>query len=226
MRPVDARQVEELIGAGVAVEVGVPGAVEGELYPEEEAMITRAVAKRRNEFVAGRVLARRALARIGAPRGPLVTNGGRAPVWPAGFTGSITHSRSFCVVAAGAVAPAGLQSVGLDVEEAVAVKDELTRKICTERDRVWLSSRPAADRGLLVKLVFCAKEAFYKCQHPLTGRFLDFSDVDLEIDLDRGAFRAHVDPEKDELPDALGLECRFCITEDLIVATARAESGP
>ena len=32
-------------------------------------------------------------------------------------------------------------------------------------------------------LAFSAKEAFYKCQHPLTGVFLDFLDVWVRIDV-------------------------------------------
>jgi 4'-phosphopantetheinyl transferase EntD len=220
---VDASRIEELFGEGVVVEVGVPGEVEGRLFPGEEALLGRAVEKRRREFVAGRVLARRALARLGAPEEPIVTQGDRAPIWPRGFTGSITHTRTFCAVVAARVSPAGIQSLGIDAEDRIALSDELLPKICNERERAWLSGRAEPERGILGKLFFSAKEAFYKCQSPLTGRFLGFEDVDLELDVDGGRFDVIVHAEENALPADVGVHGRFAITDDLILSTARAD---
>jgi 4'-phosphopantetheinyl transferase EntD len=36
--------------------------------------------------------------------------------------------------------------------------------------------------------VFVAKEAFYKCQHPLTEEFLDFDEVEIALDVGAGRF--------------------------------------
>jgi 4'-phosphopantetheinyl transferase EntD len=46
----------------------------------------------------------------------------------------------------------------------------------------------SAERGRAAKILFSAKEAFYKCQYTVTERFLDFTDVELSIDLQRGSF--------------------------------------
>lgn len=247
MRAVFAREIEALFEGEVIVETGVPDEVEGELWPGEELLVARAIGKRRREFTAGRVLARRALARLGAPAGAILTDGRRAPLWPAGFVGSISHTRGFCAVAASAAsAPRApddpqartddgetanrvrIRSLGLDVEAAADLGDELVPRICTAGERAWLARQPADRRGRLGKLVFSAKEAFYKCQHPLTGRFLEFDDVELELELGdereglRGAFVARVSPDKDELPRDARFVGRFIVTHDLVVAASQA----
>lgn len=57
------------------------------LYPEEEAVVARAVAKRRREFTAARSCARRAMEKLGVPAQavPAGERGPRAgrPVWRA-----------------------------------------------------------------------------------------------------------------------------------------------
>ncbi|MGW4745369.1 hypothetical protein ACWEPR_11305, partial [Streptomyces sp. NPDC004290] len=59
-------------------------------YPEEEALMARAVPGRRREFAAARVCAHRALAALGAAPGPLLRGRRGAPAWPARTVGSIT----------------------------------------------------------------------------------------------------------------------------------------
>ncbi|GDY78421.1 hypothetical protein SAV31267_079060 [Streptomyces avermitilis] len=81
--------IEELLPAAVvAVEAhGDEAAVDGALYPEEQAVIARAVEKRRREFTAVRVCARRAMEKLGVPPQPVLPGsaaprGGR-PGWSA-----------------------------------------------------------------------------------------------------------------------------------------------
>jgi 4'-phosphopantetheinyl transferase EntD len=68
--------------------------------------------------------------------------------------------------------------------------------ILTARERAWLASRPPQRQNDLALTVFCAKEAFYKCQYPVTGAFLEFSDVEVDIEVDveasAGTFEAWV----------------------------------
>ena len=54
------------------------------LFPEEEAVVARAVGKRRREFSSGRACARAALARLGVPPAPLLPGLRGAPRWPDG----------------------------------------------------------------------------------------------------------------------------------------------
>jgi 4'-phosphopantetheinyl transferase EntD len=137
--------------------------------------VARATPKRVQEFAAGRLCARRALARFGITRGVLRAAADRQPLWPAGFLGSITHTDGFC--AAVAAERSALQGLGLDSEVAGAVKAPLWPSICIAAELDWLRHWPTEARPQAATLVFAAKEAFYKAQYPLTGEFMSFSDL-------------------------------------------------
>ena len=64
--------------------------------------------------------------------------------------------------------------------------------ILTARERAWLATQPAGRQNDLALTVFCAKEAFYKCQYPVTGAFLEFSEVEVDLSADAGTFEARV----------------------------------
>jgi 4'-phosphopantetheinyl transferase EntD len=64
----------------------------------------------------------------------------------------------------------------------------LIARICTSAERTWLGGFAASRRGLIAKLIFSAKEAVYKCQYPNTRKVMDFLDLDLAVDLERGRF--------------------------------------
>lgn len=215
--PERARELANLFPAHVVVETGSPGRVAGELFEVEARCVERAIDKRRDEFAAGRLLARRALDRLGLSPAPLLPDSDRSPLWPEGIAGSISHTRDFCAVV---VARTDQSScLGLDIEDAGPLKDELVERICTPRELEWIHSNAEGDeeRGRLGKLVFSAKEAFYKCQYPLTKRFLEFEDVELEVDLLARTFVAKVVPEKDELPAGLQLTARYQYQADFVV---------
>ena len=80
------------------------------------------------------------------------------------------------------------RSLGLDVEQDKTLAPDLREMICTPCERRVLAARDAQD----AMLYFAAKEAFYKCQYPLTRLFLDFLDVELDVDFARGTFQARV----------------------------------
>ncbi|MEZ0108044.1 4'-phosphopantetheinyl transferase EntD [Catenulispora sp. EB89] len=82
------------------------------LMPGEEAVIARAVDKRRMEYITTRHLARTALVRLGFPPVAIGTGGNREPLWPAGVVGSMTHCRGYRAAAVARVG-AGEGSGGL-----------------------------------------------------------------------------------------------------------------
>lgn len=93
--------IEELLpGSVVAVEAyGAEAAVDdAPLYPEERAVVARAVAKRRREFTAVRVCARRAMEKLGVAA-PVLPGTRGAPGWPEGLLGSMTHCTGYCAAA-------------------------------------------------------------------------------------------------------------------------------
>jgi 4'-phosphopantetheinyl transferase EntD len=160
------------------------------LHAEEAAAVAGAVAKRREEFAAGRAAARRALAMLGAPAGPIPRTQQRAPAWPPGFIGSITHCPGFC---AAVVAVRGNAiSLGLDAEAAAHLDRDILPMICTPAETVEFAKLPPPATGNWPKLAFSAKEAFYKCVNPILGEFLDFLDTRVRFGItparDQGTF--------------------------------------
>ncbi|GLZ47102.1 4'-phosphopantetheinyl transferase [Actinomycetospora sp. NBRC 106375] len=158
------------------------------LAPEEEAAVARAVDTRRAEFTTARACARDALARLGAPAIGIPVGERRAPVWPDGVVGAITHCAGF---RAAAVAWSDtVRTVGLDAEPHAALPDGVLEAVSDAGERSLLSSlsRGAPDIRW-DKILFSAKESVYKAWFPLTARWLGFEDADLRPAAD-GTFRA------------------------------------
>lgn len=167
--------IASLFPVGVVTEEIDPHSVKGCLYPEEEIFVRNAVAKRRMEFRAGRVCARRALSRLGIRDFPIVTNEDRTPAWPPGIVGSITHAEGYC---GAAVARTGeFESIGLDAECVGKLDRDNWDHICTNRELSWIESLPVTDQEQCVALIFSAKESFYKLQYTLRREWLGFHDI-------------------------------------------------
>ncbi|MFE9443920.1 4'-phosphopantetheinyl transferase [Streptomyces sp. NPDC006602] len=174
--------IEELLPATVvAVEAYAHDEpVNTRLYPEEEAVLTQAVPKRRREFTAVRGCARRAMEKLGVPPQPVLPGERGAPRWPAGLTGSMTHCDGYC--AAALVRATDLASVGIDAEPDGPLPDGVLHSVSlpAERDRLLrlAQDHPGTHWD---RLLFSAKESVYKAWFPLTGQWLDFSEADIEI---------------------------------------------
>ena len=76
--------------------------------------LARAVPKRRAEYLAGRYLARELLAPLGFADFTLLRGEDRAPQWPQGIAGAISHNADTALCAVHR--ESGLGGVGLDVE--------------------------------------------------------------------------------------------------------------
>ncbi len=182
-----------LFGPGPVTAEGPVEDMDGQLFPEELAYIRRAVPVRRAEFGTARVYARRALAELGVAPVPLVPQSDRAPSWPRGYVGSISHTRDRCAVV---VAREDIvRSIGLDIESARPLERDLEPTILTPRELAFLRAQPSGRRDALLMLFFSAKEAYYKCQYPLTKTFLDHLDVEIDIREAEGRFEARAVPQ-------------------------------
>src|SRR5688572_22552902 len=69
---------------------------EAVLFPEERAAVQNAVLSRRQQFAAGRSLARQAWQTLGQPPCALPSDVQRVPIWPPGIVGCITHTQIWC----------------------------------------------------------------------------------------------------------------------------------
>jgi 4'-phosphopantetheinyl transferase EntD len=148
------------------------------LTSAEQQLMARCAEKRIQDFAAGRACAHRALRELGIRDFSLLAGEHREPLWPPGIVGSITHTRGYA--AAVVARQRDLKSVGLDCEGIDSVDEELWSRICTPAEIERLAQLPPAERGRQAALIFAAKEAFYKCQFPLTRAWVGFEDVVIE----------------------------------------------
>jgi 4'-phosphopantetheinyl transferase EntD len=163
----------------VVAETRGPGVV-AELLPEEAADLgPGAVAKRAQEFAAGRACARRALREFRITGFPVRVGANREPLWPAGTVGSITHTEGLCAAVVGEASR--FRGLGLDVEQAGRVSASLQSRICVPTELAWLARLPTAEASVAATLVFAVKEAFYKVQYPLARQWLYFQDAAVEL---------------------------------------------
>jgi 4'-phosphopantetheinyl transferase EntD len=188
-RPVtpDFASIRGLVPTEVAVEESRIDAVVGYAWPEELAHVASAVESRRREFAAGRILAARALASLGCAACPILAGPDRAPIWPAGFTGSISHTHEHVAVAVGRTD--GLLAIGIDIEDAGRFRPDLEHQILRpEEIAANLTGLPPDRRQSVLALLFSIKEAFYKCQYVISQQFLGFHDARTTIDFTRQSF--------------------------------------
>jgi enterobactin synthetase component D len=150
------------------------------LSPETRSRLPQALRhatqKRQREFLAGRWCAEQALRCLGADSTHVAMAGDRAPVWPDGVVGSITHTGDF---AAAAVAWADdIAGLGIDSEQIIdpaAARD--IADICMVDEAALFKAAHGRSFCEFCTFVFSAKEAVFKCLFPLTRKFLEFSDV-------------------------------------------------
>ncbi len=147
---------------------------EAPLFPEEWDAVAKARAARRSEFAAGRASARHALSKLGGPAVALPVGPGRAPVWPEGFVGSITHTDDFCAAVLALQLWLRSKRLGLDAESAEPLTPGVERLVCSAADYPAFADGTGLQAVAWPKVIFSIKEAFYKCQYPLTRRFLNF----------------------------------------------------
>jgi 4'-phosphopantetheinyl transferase EntD len=178
--------IEALVPASACAEM-FTDAPESTMFPIEAATVENAVAERRREFGTVRYCAREALHQIGLPAVPILPDRDRAPQWPVGVVGSMTHCAGY---RAAAVARSGeLCALGIDAEPHAALPGEALDLVLRGDERARLAG-PAA--GLhWDRIAFCAKEAVYKAWFPLTRRWLDFTDVSTTVHPD-GTFEARL----------------------------------
>jgi len=157
------------------------GAADG-LWPGEAAAVAGAVPQRRAEFAAGRSAARLALAQLGLPPVALPMGADRAPLWPGGICGAISHAAGLALAVV-----ARDRAVGVDLEPDAPIAPDLWDSLCAPGE---LQRLPLEGRGQAVTRVFVAKEAVFKAQRPEARAMFGFDAV--EIALAGDSFDAHL----------------------------------
>lgn len=146
------------------------------LWPEERVWTAVFAPDRMQSFATGRSCARNALLLMGHPLVAIPVGGNKAPVWPAGIAGSISHTRG--LAGAFVCSTDHHPSIGLDIEHKSVVDQSLWDILFDEQEQAQISAATSPNER--ATLYFSMKEAYYKMQYPLTRRFLDFLDVRIE----------------------------------------------
>ena len=135
--------------------------------------------KRLADFSTGRYCAIKALEQLGIQDAIIPMGEDRAPIWPEGIVGSISH----CDSLTGAIVATSSDhiSLGLDIEEIGRVTPDLWDLVFTENEKNYLSGLSDENKLVQSTAIFSIKEAFYKFQYPLTKTFLDFLDVEVVL---------------------------------------------
>ena len=174
--------IEEILPAAVAAVEAFDDPPHVMLFPQEEAVIARAVDKRRREFTTARHCARAALAALGCRRRRSCPASAARPGWPDGVVGSMTHCDGYR--AAALAHGRDVRTIGIDAEahEAAAGTACWTWSP-SPAERARLRRLSAEEPGVCWdRLLFSAKESVYKAWYPLTRRWLDFAEADVELD--------------------------------------------
>lgn len=174
------------------------------LLPAEAAFICKSVKKRQAEFTAGRNCARRAIELLGGH--PLVILPGphREPIFPSPFQGTISHCnflaesptinsspgstercvRQYCAAAVfDSVKAPALASIGIDIEVNLPLDEDELTITCTpnERHHIYQIQQQASEKTHWSKIIFSAKESFYKAQFMCSHHYLDFLHVEVTL---------------------------------------------
>ena len=134
------------------------------LPPEKLPQVKCGLSQNRNqEYLLGRLAIRDALGSFGnvpawIERDPLT----KAPVWPKGIAGSLSHSSGLALAVVGDSPP--ILGLGVDLERANRTIDlGIERHICTQDESDDLRSLHLENHAIRLLLTFSAKESLYKC---------------------------------------------------------------
>lgn len=146
--------------------------------------IYHSTVKRQAEYLASRWLAREIFSHYGIEDFILSNGSDRAPQWPDGYSGSLSHSDGQIFLITD---PRG-RLCGNDVEQWISpsVATEITPLLVSPREQQYLAELPAAPCQLTT-LVFTLKESLYKALWPSVGGELDFLQAEVvDINLQQG----------------------------------------
>jgi len=182
--------IDGLVPSAVRAAETFTDAPESMMLAEEAAYIAGAVDARRREFCTVRCCARVALGQIGIAAAPILPDESRAPRWPVGTVGSMTHCRGY---RAAAVAPSSeLRAIGIDAEHDAPVPPDALELVLGADERAHVRALAHSDPETnWDRLAFAAKEAAYKAWFPVTRQWLDFSDLSVRL-RPGGTFTARV----------------------------------
>ncbi|WP_245421133.1 4'-phosphopantetheinyl transferase family protein [Phyllobacterium myrsinacearum] len=179
------------------------------LLPREARSIPSRHPARRRASGAARRVAHGLLAELGLHDIAILRSSAGAPLWPDGITGSLAHDEDMAVAA---VAPlsARIGSIGIDVEPAIKLPDDILALVATPDDVT-----DAVEPSLAGRLLFSAKEAVYKAAYPLDHYMLDYEDIAVDLNAGRAMTKT-----------GRSVRLAYCISPRVVVIAFVGGSGP
>jgi 4'-phosphopantetheinyl transferase EntD len=161
------------------------------LSSNESEIITDACAKRQLEFKAGRHAAKTALKKlIPLFDGELLKGDYGQPIWPTGFTGSISHSQHLAISVVSS--HNRYKALGIDIEQHRSIEQRDWPSFCTQQDINHLiklaKAHSCCNITHLAALIFSIKEAILKALWPAFLIPIDFLDISLTLNLTTNTF--------------------------------------
>lgn len=133
--------------------------------------LKQAVAKRQADYLAGRYAASQLLHKAGCPCtvdiGP-----DRAPIWPIGWRGSISHTENWAIAI---LAPCRFNlNLGVDIEKlSPVIMQEIANTFTTASERDFLAASCIPFETALL-IAFSAKESLFKALYPRAQQYFGF----------------------------------------------------
>ena len=202
-----ADRLRGVLPPNVGLGLGSPAA----LWPGEE--LPNAVPSRLAEFAAGRAAARAAMVAAGLAPAAVPVGSDRAPIWPSGVVGSISH----CTGAQMAISAKStyFQGLGLDLEPEIPIPAELWSSVLRPEELRPLQPSSKQD-GLQALRIFAAKEAAYKAQYPTSRQLFDFQTLSVRTIDDH--FTARFERDIVGFPKGFNIAGRFVAGDGLVLA--------
>ncbi|MGF1793459.1 4'-phosphopantetheinyl transferase superfamily protein [Photobacterium profundum] len=166
-----------------------------------------AVKKRQAEYVAGRYLAKRCLSALGGTESDVGISQHRAPLWPKGMIGSISHSsnKAICVLRQCDLPE---QGIGIDIEQCLAdsTATSIKNTIINEAEQALITKHDV-DFSTGLTVIFSAKESLFKALFPQVRAYFDFLDAEV-ITMERDNLTIML---KRTLTPTLSAGCKFTV---------------
>ena len=137
--------------------------------------------KRKAEFLAGRVCAQKCLLDLNFTNTVIEVGKNRAPIWPHGIVGSITHTSNTAVSVAALFR--NYEAIGIDLEEIISSKiaEEINYQILgKEENQIFSNNTHIVEYSRFLTLVFSAKESIFKALHATVKNYFDFKHFQLK----------------------------------------------
>lgn len=174
------------------------------------------VKKRQAEFLAGRLVAKKALMDMGIHNFDVNIGENRQPIWPENILGTITHTHNLAICAL--VRSEDYSCLGVDTENILNSKTagEISKNILTEREAKLLSNALGISQVCICTLAFSAKESLFKALYRRVNEYFDFLDVEILSCTSDCLTFGIIEPLSQDIKSGMRFNCHFQIDETVV----------